>query len=146
MPNKTDRHGLWVWRIIKRWEKLIVFKDNLHNRLLAFFWGIRLGSNIHFFGKTYFSRAFNSEIKIGENCQFRSATWSNKAGINRNCMISTLQPQAKIIIGKRTGFSGVVIAAAESITIGDDVLCGANVTINDTDWHGIEPENRHTSG
>jgi len=38
--------------------------------------------------------------------------------------------------------SGTIVAAAKSIVIGDDVLCGANVTITDTDWHGIRPDER----
>ena len=44
------------------------------------------------------------------------------------------------------GFSGTVIAAAESIVIGDRVLCGANVTITDTDWHAINLSERSTPG
>jgi acetyltransferase-like isoleucine patch superfamily enzyme len=35
-----------------------------------------------------------------------------------------------------------VLAAAESIVLGDRVVCGANVTITDTDWHGVRPEDR----
>jgi acetyltransferase-like isoleucine patch superfamily enzyme len=61
-------------------------------------------------------------------------------------MISTLKHRAEIRIGKRCGFSGTVIAAATSITIDDDVMCGANVTITDTDWHGHEPDKRHEQG
>lgn len=40
------------------------------------------------------------------------------------------------------GFSGTVIAAAESIDIGFNVICGANVTITDTDWHHTESVKR----
>jgi acetyltransferase-like isoleucine patch superfamily enzyme len=42
--------------------------------------------------------------------------------------------------------SGTIVAAAQSIVIGDDVLCGANVTITDTDWHGIRPDDRRKAG
>ena len=31
--------------------------------------------------------------------------------------------------------SGTIVSAAESIEIGSNVFCGANVTITDTDWH-----------
>jgi len=32
--------------------------------------------------------------------------------------------------------------AASGIFIGDRVLCGANVTITDTDWHPVDPRSR----
>ena len=34
--------------------------------------------------------------------------------------------------------SGTVISAAGSIEIGSKVICGANVTITDTDWHDVK--------
>lgn len=42
--------------------------------------------------------------------------------------------------------SGTVVGAAECVVIGDDVLCGSNVTITDTDWHGIKPDERRKAG
>jgi len=61
-------------------------------------------------------------------------------------MLSTLLPGAKLTIGSDCGFSGTVVAAAESIVIGDRVLCGANSTITDTDWHGVYPSERRAVG
>jgi acetyltransferase-like isoleucine patch superfamily enzyme len=61
-------------------------------------------------------------------------------------MMSTLLPGAVLTIGSECGFSGTVVAAAESIVIGDRVLCGANSTITDTDWHGVYPEERSSVG
>lgn len=75
-----------------------------------------------------------------------SAPWSNHAGINRACMLSTLLPDASPTIGSTCGFSGTVVAAAESIVIGDRVLCGVNSTITDTDWHGVYPADRRAVG
>jgi len=53
-------------------------------------------------------------------------------------MICTLEPYAKIIIGEGCGMSGTVISAAGCIEIGSKVICGANVTITDTDWHHVK--------
>ena len=61
-------------------------------------------------------------------------------------MVSTLRPGATLRIGSSCGFSGTVVAAAESIVIGDRVLCGANSTITDTDWHGVDPAERGAVG
>jgi len=49
-------------------------------------------------------------------------------------------------VGSGCGFSGTVIAAAEEVVIGHRVYCGANVTITDTDWHGLKPEERSLPG
>lgn len=57
-------------------------------------------------------------------------------------MLSTLRNKARVSIGNNCGFSGTVIAAAESISIGSNVICGANVTITDTDWHHVDPTKR----
>jgi acetyltransferase-like isoleucine patch superfamily enzyme len=61
-------------------------------------------------------------------------------GVNRPCGISTYSKSAQIIIGNNCGFSGTILGAANSIALGEHVLCGANVLITDFDWH----ENRVT--
>lgn len=78
-----------------------------------------------------------STIQIARNCRFRSAPWSNKAGLNHSCFIATLKPDAEISIGEGSGLSGTAITAGESVLIGENVLCGANVSISDTDWHHV---------
>jgi len=64
--------------------------------------------------------------------------------VNRRCIISSHREDAQITIGNSCGFSGVTIAAAKSIKIGENVLCGANVVITDFDWHSLDPHNRLT--
>ena len=110
--------------------------------LSARWWGVLMGPGCSFFGMPVFRRHPQSSILIGAHCQFRSAVWSNLVGINRPCTISTLGSGARVLVGSRCGFSGTVIAAASSIAIGDRVMCGANVTITDTDWHPIDPGRR----
>lgn len=105
------------------------------NRLNAMWWGIKFGTNSKFDGKTHFKRYPKSLIKIGNNCVFKSRTNSNLIGINRPCSISTLTPDAKLQIGNNCGFSGTVIGAFKLIKIGDNVRCGANTLITDSDWH-----------
>ncbi len=105
--------------------------------------GIKLGKKNTFWGIPVVIRSPYSRIKIGNNCSFRSDFTSNLVGINRKCIITTLRPGSEVIIGDNSGFSGTVIAAAGSIKIGSKVLCGANTTITDYDWHGIEPDKRN---
>lgn len=69
------------------------------------------------------------------NCTFNSSPTSNLIGIYSPCMISTIKQNAEIRIGNNCGFSGTVIASALKITIGNNVRCGANTLITDSDWH-----------
>jgi acetyltransferase-like isoleucine patch superfamily enzyme len=121
-------------------------RDRFMNYAAALAWGVDLGPDCEFCGRASFERCLGSTICIGRGCAFRSDKTSNRIGVNRRCMISTLRPGSQISIGDRVRMSGAVLGAAESITIGDDVLCGANVTITDTDWHGLAPEERRKPG
>lgn len=103
--------------------------------LYARYWGVRIGKGCTFNGLTTFRRWHNSSIAISENCRFNSARTSNWIGLYTPCFLSTLKPNARIYIGKNCGFSSTVIGAALNITIGDNVMCGANTLITDTDWH-----------
>jgi acetyltransferase-like isoleucine patch superfamily enzyme len=101
--------------------------------------GVELGSGCDFYGKVMFRRHPGSQIRIATGCRFRSAPWANVVGLNHGCIICTLENRARIEIGVGCGFSGVVITAVDSIVLGNRVLCGANVTIMDTDWHPVDP-------
>jgi len=117
--------------------KLSILKNitSLLNILLCRLKNISIGNNCKFYGFTYFHRKPKSSIEIGSNCEFRSLQISNLIGINRKCSISTLSDTAVIKIGINCGFSGTIIGAFDSITIGNNVRCGANTLITDGDWH-----------
>ncbi len=53
--------------------------------------------------------------------------------------MSTLKEGAQIQIGSNCGFSGTVIGCASEIVIGENVICGVNTLITDTDWHTDDP-------
>lgn len=130
------------WAAVRRIERqrraLALAYYSKRASLSAVYWGVELGQSCSFYGPVMFNRTGQSRIVIGSNCVFRSAYWSNEVGVNRPCMLSTLAPSAELLIGDGCGLSGTVIAAAESVVLGNNVLCGANVTIMDTDVH--EPE------
>ncbi len=109
------------------------------NRLSAYWWGIKLGKKVRFDGRVNFKRYPKSKIAIGNHCSFKSRPFSNLIGINRACSISTLTEMATINIGNNCGFSGTVIGAFKSITLGNNVRCGANSLITDADWHLEDP-------
>lgn len=109
------------------------------NVLYAWWWGIKMGKGVKFYGKCYFKRFPKSTIQIGNGCEFLSKPNSNLIGVDRPCMISTLTEEADLQIGNNCGFSGTVIGAFTSIKIGDNVRCGANTLITDSDWHPDDP-------
>ena len=111
-------------------------------RSSARWWGIELGEGCRFYGLPLFRRLPGSQIRVGRNCEFRSAIWSNQVGLNRRCTVATLSRVALIELGEGCGFSSTAISAARSVRIGKRVMCGANVAITDTDWHSLDPEER----
>lgn len=116
-----------------------MYLSTVRARYSARWWGVCLGSNCSFFGHPRFSRHPRSRIAIGGCCRFRSSPTSNLIGVNRPCMIATMKEGAEITIGSGCGFSGTVISSALRIAIEEDVRCGANTLITDTDWHSNDP-------
>ena len=112
----------------------------------AGYWGVKFGKRCRFYGMPLFRRMPESSIRVGSRCGFRSAFWSNFAGINHPCILATLAEGAKIQIGDECGLSGVAIGAATSVEIGNRVMIGANSIISDTDWHPIDHRLRAVGG
>jgi len=115
------------------------FCCNIYNKINCIIKGISLGRDCNFWGRAFFYRIPNTKILVGNRCGFRSSATSNLIGINRPCIISTLLPNAVINVGDYCGFSGTVIGAFINVTIGNNVLCGANTLITDADWHLDDP-------
>jgi acetyltransferase-like isoleucine patch superfamily enzyme len=94
--------------------------------------GIKIGKGFRFWGMAIMVRHPESVIQM--------------IGVNRRCIIATHEKKAQLYIGNNCGFSGTVIGVKEKITIGDNVLCGANTLITDFDWHGLAPDQRLSYG
>lgn len=97
--------------------------------------GVKLGQSIRIFKVPILKRKPLSRISIGDNCIFRSSSKSNLIGIDRKCIIATHTSEARIQIGNNCGFSGTVIGSFLEIIIENNVRCGANTLITDSDWH-----------
>jgi acetyltransferase-like isoleucine patch superfamily enzyme len=123
-------------------RRLVVALSGAAVRAEAAWEGVSLGPGCEFYGVARFHRVGRSRIVIGGDCVFRSVPWSNPVGVDRPCMVSAIGSVARVVIGDHSGFSGTVICAADEIVIGDNVLCGSNVTIVDADWHGLDPAAR----
>jgi acetyltransferase-like isoleucine patch superfamily enzyme len=104
--------------------------------------GIAWGKGWRIFGMPMIQRHRGSQIELGDNLELRSWRSSNPLAPNHAVVLATRTAAATIRIGKGCGFTGTTIVAAESITIGDRVLVGANSTIVDTDFHPLDPVER----
>lgn len=113
---------------------------------LSFFWsyflrahlylmGVRVPSNVTFYGYTKFILHKNAKLVINGGVTFRSSRYSNLIGLNRGCIISLMSKRSELIFDKNVGLSGTVIGCFSKITIGANVRCGANTLITDSDWH-----------
>lgn len=116
--------------------------SNVLMSLRCYFWQVKIGRNCRFFGLLTFDiHPQSSSVVIGNNCVFRSHWLSNTIGLKQRCFIST-GARAEISIGSNCGFSGTVINAYKYVSIGNNVFCGANVTICDNDRHPVLADER----
>ncbi|AUS05836.1 hypothetical protein [Pseudotamlana carrageenivorans] len=111
----------------------------------AYYWGVQLEKGSEFVGLPKFRKTPKSSIYIGKNARLLSSFSANLHGLNRKCMISTLDKNASITIGDNFGMSGGIIASALKVTIGSRVMIGANCTITDTDSHALNFKDRHAN-
>lgn len=86
-----------------------------------------------------------SNISIGKNIVFISNTFFSEPGISHPVIIRLLNKDSILSIGDNVGISGCGICVQNKISIGNNVLMGANVFIADTDFHPTEPQNRRFS-
>ncbi|MCF8266984.1 MAG: hypothetical protein K9I69_02790 [Ignavibacteriales bacterium] len=129
-----------IFNLIGIWSSgILSFISTRYMILDLLLLNISFGKKIRFFGRAKFVRSGSSRITIGDNCSFRSKPTSNLIGINRPCIITATGRKSIIRIGDNCGFSGTVIGCFKEIIIGNNVLCGANTLITDSDWHGKDP-------
>lgn len=137
--GKKDKRGKLFKRLFLMYYLIVKIIFSFIMKTSCKFKNIKLAKNVSFYGKIYLYRAPYSSITIGKKCTFRSKEHSNLIGINRKCSISTLSSNATIEIGNNCGFSGTVVGSFKSIKVGNNVRCGANTLITDSDWHSDDP-------
>ena len=115
-------------------SKTIRFISTGWCRIKMRLWGIKFGKRCSFRGNMLFFRATDSCITIGDHCSFNSRSRFNFRGINHRCILQT-RKGGKIIIGNNCGFSGVSIVSNVGVTIGNNILVGANTMIGDRNGH-----------
>jgi acetyltransferase-like isoleucine patch superfamily enzyme len=89
-------------------------------------------------------------MQLGDGLQLRSSLRSNPLGPCRPCILCTWQAGAHLEAGCNLAATGATLCAAERISIGDNVVIGANSVVIDTDFHPLDPrlrkERTHQAG
>lgn len=134
----------WIFRLIFKYRnKCNIFLFNWIVYLFGYIKNVKIGNKVRFNGIPIFRRYPNSTINIGNFCEFNSYKHSVAVGLTKPCTFVTIKPESEIRIGNYTGASGVVLVAAKSIRVGNNVMIGANCVIADNDFHMIDPSLRH---
>ena len=124
--------------LFSRWQSRASF-----NRLRSL--GVELAADVTLYGMPIVSLADASRISIASRVVLCSESEQTALGVSRPCILRTLRPGAAIVIGAESGFSGTVICAAMSVSVGRECLFGVDVLIADTDFHPLKAAGRRHS-
>jgi acetyltransferase-like isoleucine patch superfamily enzyme len=109
----------------------------------TYFWSHGVGSEPRWriYGLPLIQRHRGSSITLGSDLVLRSWASSNPLGTQR-CVLATWTRSARLEIESGVKATGVVICAADRISIGADVRIGSGVMIIDTDFHPLQEAER----
>jgi len=105
--------------------------------------GVTVGTNVILKGKPIILR-FTGAIRLGNNVTLLSNGRRYHTSVYAPTRLMTDEKENAIIeIGDNTRINGASIHATERISIGRNCLIAANVTILDSDGHGLLPVQRN---
>jgi acetyltransferase-like isoleucine patch superfamily enzyme len=104
------------------------------------------GPGLQLLGAPIVSVAQGASISIGARAILCSSSHDTALGVSRPVILRAMLPGARLVIGDDCALSGTTVCAAESVTIGERCLFGADTVITDTDFHGLDPHGRWSLG
>lgn len=127
------------WKFFNEFSRLLLLPF-----IFVYFWfnNIEWGSGWKIYGFPILQIHRGSKVLIGSGLELRSSLWSNPLAPFHPVVISTRSSKSQIVIGNNFKMTGGTLVAEESIVIGNDVTCGANSSILDTDFHPIDSNER----
>jgi acetyltransferase-like isoleucine patch superfamily enzyme len=131
-----------VMQILHQIPKLRGVLVGTQSMMVARLYAGHFGSGLRVFGLPIVSIAAGSHFRVGSRAMLVSHPAYSEPGISHPCVLRTLSADSCLFIGDDVGMSGASIVAAKCVTIGNQVLIGADVFIADTDFHPVAPERR----
>ena len=117
---------------------------HLFRQLPSSFWllelkirGVQMSSPARLFGHPICSCYPGSSISLGRCVTLDSSARANPLGGSSPCVLRTMTPTARLVVGDRVGLSSCTIVAGNSIDIGEDTILGAGSMVLDNDFHAI---------
>lgn len=104
--------------------------------------GVDFGSQLVLYRNPIVSAMTRGNISLGSRVILCSNSRNTALGVGRPVIFRTLAEIGRIKIGDDCGFSGTVICAAISVSVGARCLFGADTMIVDTDFHPVDPTGR----
>lgn len=130
-----------VWLIFFR---IISFLSTIFFKIKLLCLSVQYGKGLHSYGFSGPSLRISlsaGNVSIGDNVIFNNY---NDAGWYSKCSL-WVKDNASLTIGNNSGFNGVFIYSAKSVTIGSNVKVGGGTRIFDTDFHPIDYVARRTT-
>jgi acetyltransferase-like isoleucine patch superfamily enzyme len=124
-----------IWGI----RKLVVILQEFFVNLI---FKHKVGNKISILGLPIISIHKGAKVKFGKNILLISHSFFSQPGVNHPVIIRALTEDSRLTIGNDVGISGGGICVMKEVTIGNNVMLGANAFITDTDFHPISPQNR----
>lgn len=128
-------------------EKKIAFLLTYYSSIISRFIvvhlsGAQVGKAFKCNGIPYFQIHPLSNVIIGHNVEITSKIYNNSIGVGHGSIIKVF-PNAFLKIGDNVGMSSVRISCSHSISVGDNVLIGADTLIFDSDAHPLNKLERN---
>lgn len=139
MRKELDQALQMPWRISNEVRRRLAYP---YVRCAFAYHGISWGNQWRILGMPIIQRHRSSEIVLGDGLTLRSWPRTNPLVPDHPVVLATRRADAVIRVGDDCGLSGTTIVAADRIHIGDWVQIGSNVSIVDTDFHPLRPEDR----
>ena len=99
--------------------------------------GVQMSSPARLFGHPICSCYPGSSISLGRCVTLDSSARANPLGGSSPCVLRTMTPTARLVVGDLVGLSSCTIVAGNSIDIGEDTILGAGSMVLDNDFHAI---------
>lgn len=127
------------WKISNHIRRLLSYPKA---RLTFAFYAIPWGRGWRLFGTPIIQKHRRSQMRFGPGLELRSTVSSNPLGPTHAVILSTWRAGSCLEVGENFGMTGGSICVSERVTIGDNVVIGANSTVVDTDFHPLSVEAR----
>lgn len=128
-------------RLYNKWS---IFFGGWRAKVLAWWWGIKIGPGSRIQGRAIVRTRHKGEITLGHSVVLNADFTTNLVGIVQATILDTTSG-GRISIGNFSGATSPVIHSRSSVSIGNHVKIGGNVRIFDHDFHALDATIRASS-